>query len=82
MKEVDAPPAKVTRGTEGFWLRVAATAAAKPGTWFEVDGLYHRSLVTHLKSGKMQGLEGDRFDVTSRKDPVTGQSRIYVRARS
>lgn len=63
----------------GWWADRVEEARSDPESWFEV-GEFHRSMVTHLRNGKMQSFDPAEFDVTSRKG-TEGRSRIFIKVK-
>lgn len=84
MKAHDALPPIAHDRPPGRWARWCSEAEKSPGTWFEV-GIYHRTMVTHLRAGRISGVDPDRFEFASRKDPDETRpyyARIFLRAKS
>jgi hypothetical protein len=81
MKAHDALPVTVPDRPPGQWAEWAAEAAKSPGVWFEV-GVFHRTMVTHLRHGRVAGVNPERFEFASRKavDAPPNHSRIFMRA--
>jgi hypothetical protein len=63
----------------GWWTERVDEARSDPSSWFEV-GEFHRSMVSHLRAGKMAAFDPEEFDVTSRKG-TDGRSRIFIKVK-
>lgn len=83
MKAHDSLPPIEHSHPQGKWARWCEEAAESPGTWFEV-GSYHRTMVTHLRAGRISGVDPTRFEFASRKAPDEDRpyyARIFLRAK-
>ena len=74
------PPVEHNKGP-GEWAQHAAEARKKPDLWYEV-GVFHRSMVTYLRSGRAHGVDPAEFEVASRKFDDENRSTIYIKVRS
>lgn len=81
MKAHDTLPVTVPDRIPGQWAEWAAEAKKRPGVWFEV-GVFHRTMVTHLRRGRVAGVDPDEFEFASRKaqDARANHARIFMRA--
>lgn len=73
------PPVNHNKGP-GEWEKKAADARKKPDLWYEA-GVYHRSMVTYLRTGRCHGVDPNEFEVSSRKFDGD-RSTIFIKVRS
>jgi hypothetical protein len=79
METRDTPPPLGQYGPRGTdWEAVIAEVEALDGKWGRV-GQYHQSVVTRIREGKYPAVDPTKYEVTSRRDPETGKSWLWMR---